>query len=120
MTSAEKTRRTSQPGILVLAVNKTPDKSILKKRYPERSNRGQPPPSNDVHSTSFQLNMCATSIESVNLPENVRIIQGNLSRDQNAKFGHCEASDLAMSAIIASEFVQFHPNSDNLRSIHHN
>ena len=42
-----------QSGIPVPNINRTPEKSILKKRYPERSNRGQPPPSNDISSASF-------------------------------------------------------------------
>ena len=33
-----------------------PGKSILKNRYPIRSNRGQPPSSSDVHSPNFQFN----------------------------------------------------------------
>ena len=90
---------------------------FLKKRYPERSNRGQPPPSNDIYLASFRLNMCGTSIESVDLLENVRIMQGDLLRDQNANFGHCVSSDLAMSAGIAPQFVRFFPE---LRNLHKN
>ena len=71
LNTAQKTRPISQSGIPVPNINETPEKSILKKRYPERSNRGKPPPSNDIYSASFQMNMCATSIESVDLPENV-------------------------------------------------
>ena len=73
--TAKKTRHISQSGIPVSNINKTPDKSSLKKRFPERSNRGQPPPSSDIYSASFQLNMSATSIETADLPENVRILQ---------------------------------------------
>ena len=103
--TAQKTRPLSQSGILVPNINKTP-KYILKKRYSERSNRGQLPPSNDIYSARFQLNMCATSIESVDLPGNVRILQGDLFRDKTANFGHCVSSDLAMSAGIAIQFVR--------------
>ena len=103
--TAQTTRPISQSGIPVPNINKTPEKSILKKRYPERSNRGQQPPSN-IYSASFQLNLCATSIESVDLPENVRILQGDLFRDKTANFGHCVSSDLAMSAGIATQFVR--------------
>ena len=53
--------------------------------------------------------MCATSIESVDLPENVRILQGDLFRDQTANFGHCVSSDLVMSAGIATQFVRLYP-----------
>ena len=96
-------------------INKTPDTSILKKRYPERSNRGQPPPSNDIYSASFQLNMCDTSIEIVDLPEKVRILQRDLFRDQTANFGHCVSSDLAISAGIATQFVRLYPELETLR-----
>ena len=107
--TAQKTRPISQSGIPVPNINRTPEKSFFKKRYPERSNRGQPPPSNDISSASFQLNMCATSTESVDLPQNVRILQGDLFRDKTAKFGHWVSSDLAMSAGIATQFVRLHP-----------
>ena len=115
--TAQKTRPISQSGIPVPNINKTPEKSILKKRYPERSNRGQPPPSSDIYSASFQLNMCATSIESVDLPENVRILQGDLFRDKTANFGHC---DLAMSAGIATQFVRLYPELEKLRPHYRN
>ena len=92
----------------------------MKKRYPERSNRGQPPPSNDIYSASFQLNICATSIESVDLPEIVRILQGDLFRDQTANFGHCVSSDLAMSAGIATQFVRLNSELEELRPSYRN
>ena len=92
----------------------------MKKRYPERSNRGQPPPSNYIYSTSFQLNICATSIESVDLPEIVRILQGDLFRDQTATFGDCVSSDLAMSAGIATQFVRLYPELEKLRPNYQN
>ena len=113
--TAQKTRPFSQSAIPVLNINKTPEKSILKKRYPERPNRGQPPPSNDIYSADFQLNMCSASIESVDLAENVRILQGDLFRDQTANFGHCVSSDLAMSAGIASQLVRLYPELEKLR-----
>ena len=112
--TAQKTRPISQSVIPVPNINKTPEKSILKKQYPERSNRGQPPPSNDVFSASFLLKMCATSIESVDLPENVRILQGDFFRDQTANFGHCVSSDLAISAGIATQFVRFYPQMEKI------
>ena len=88
----------------------------MEKRYPERSNRGQPPPSsNDIYSASFQLNMCDTSIGSVDLPENVRKIQGELFRDQTATFGHCVSSDLEMSAGIATQIVRLYPELEKSR-----
>ena len=42
---------------LATFIHNTSYHSILKNRYPERSNRRIPGPSNDVHSASFQLNM---------------------------------------------------------------
>ena len=118
--TAQKTRPVSQSGIPVRNINKTPEKSILKKRYPDRSNRGQPPPSSDIYSASFQLNMCATSIESVDLPENVRILQGDLFRDQTAIFGYCVSSDLKMSAGIATQLVRLYPELEKLRPHYRN
>ena len=95
-------------------------KSILKKRYCARSNRGQPPPSNDIYSARFQLSLCATSIESVDLPESVRNLQGDLFRDQTANFGHCVSSDLAMSAGIATQFVRLYRELEKLRPDYRN
>ena len=92
----------------------------MKKRYPERSNRGQPPPSNDIYSAKFQLNMCDTSIESVDLPENNRILEADLFRDQTAIFGHCVSSDLAMSSGIATQFVRLYPELEKLRLYYQN
>ena len=113
--TAQKTRPFSQSVIPVPNINKSPEKSNFKKQYPERSNRGQPPPSNDISSASFQMNMYATSIESVDITENVRILQRDLFRDQTASYGHCVASDLAMSAGIATQFVRFYPGLEKLR-----
>ena len=59
--------------------------------------------------------MCDTSIECVDLPENYRIIQGDLFRDQTENFGHCVSSDLAMSAGIATQFVRLYPELEKLR-----
>ena len=108
MSTAEKVGQILQPGIPAPTVNETPEKSILKKRYLERSNRGQPQPlpSNDNYSAGFQLNMSANSIESVDYPECDRIIPSNLLREQNANFGHCVSSDLAMSAGNKPHFVR--------------
>ena len=64
--------------------------------------------------------MCASSIESVDLPENVRILQGDLFRDQTANFGHCVSSDLAMSAGIAAQFVRLYPELEKLRPHYRN
>ena len=118
--TAQKARPISQSGIPVPNINKTPQKSILKERYPERSNRGQPPPSSDIYSASFQLNMCATSIESVDLPESVQILQRDLFRDKTANFGHCGSSDSAMSAGIATQFVRLYPELEKLRPHYRN
>ena len=59
--------------------------------------------------------MCANSIESVDLPENVRILQENLFRDQTAKFGHRVSSDLAMLAGIATQVLRLYPELEKLR-----
>ena len=59
--------------------------------------------------------MCDTSIESVDLPENVQILQEDLFRDQTAIFGHCVSPDLAMSAGIATQFVRLYPQLEKLR-----
>ena len=64
--------------------------------------------------------MCATSIETVDLPENVRILQGDLLRDKTANFGHCVSSDLAMSAGIARQVVRLYPELEKLRLNHRN
>ena len=64
--------------------------------------------------------MCASSIESVELPENVRILQGDLFRDQTANFGHCVSSDLAMSAGIATQFVRLNSELEELRPNYQN
>ena len=66
------------------------------------------------------MNMFATSIENVDLPENVRILQGNLFRDQTANFGHCVSSDLAISAGIATLFVRLYPELEELRPKYRN
>ena len=87
----------------------------MKKRYSERFSRGQPAPSNDIFSASFQPIMCATSIESVELPENVGILHANLFRNETANFGHCVSSDLAMSAGIATQLVLLYPELEKLR-----
>ena len=64
--------------------------------------------------------MCATSIESVDLPENVPMLQGDLFRDKTAKFGRCVSSDLAMSAGIATQFVGLYPELEKLRPHYRN
>ena len=92
----------------------------MKKRYSERSNRRQPPPANDIYSARFQLNLCATSSVSVDLPENVKILQGDLFRYKTASFGHCVSSDLAMSAGIATQIVRLYPELENLRPNYRN
>ena len=120
VSTAEKTRQVSQPGISVPARNKPQKKCIFKKRSLERSNRGQPPPSNNNYSVRFELNMCAHSVASVDIPENVRIMQGDLFRDQNANFGHSVSSDMAMSSGIAPQFVGIFPGSQELRNLHKN
>ena len=51
-----------------------PGKSILKNRYPIRSNRGQPPSSSDVHSSNFQFNQISTDTQSILLPPNIEIL----------------------------------------------
>ena len=86
MSTAERIRHFSQAGIPVPAVKKTPENPILEKHYGERPSRGQPLSSNGINSASFQLNSYANSIESVEFPENVQTIQGNLFWGPERKF----------------------------------
>ena len=47
-------------------------------------------------------------------------MQGDLLRAQNANFGQCVSSDLAMSAGIAPQIVRFFPELQELRNVHKN
>ena len=86
---AHTTRSAAQLGRSIPNVHKQPGKPTLKNRYPERSNRGIPGPSKDVHSASFQLNMFADPNDCINLPMNIRIKPGNLLANTNLNFAHC-------------------------------
>ena len=86
-----------------------PGKSILKNRYPIRSNRGQPPFSSDVHSPNFQFNQISNGTESILLPPNLEILQGDLFENPNTNFGHCVSSDSVMAAGIATHFFAIVP-----------
>ena len=86
-----------------------PGNSILKNRYPIRSNSGQPPSSCDVHATNFQFNQISNDTESILLPPNIEILQGELFENPNTNFGHCVSSDLVMAAGIAIHFFENFP-----------
>ena len=97
------TMRKKLVDLTLLAPNLTqiPGNSILKNRYPVRSNRGQPPSSSDVHSHNFQLNQISNDTESILLPRNLAVLLGDLFENPNTNFGHCVSSDLVMAARIA-------------------
>ena len=115
---AHTTRPAAQSSSSIPNINKQPGKSILKKRYPERWNRGIPGPSNDVHSANFQLNMFADPNDCITLPTNVLIKQRNLLENKKLNFAHCVSSDLSMSAGIATQFLRLFPELKDIRSQH--
>ena len=90
-------------------------RSILKNRYPIRSNRSQPPSSSDVHSPNFQFNQISNDIESVLLPPNIEILHGYLVENPHTNFGHCVSSDLVMAAGIATHFLRLFPDLNDIR-----
>ena len=92
-----------------------PGKSILKNRYPIRSNRGQPPFSSDVHSPNFQFNQISNDFESILLPPNIEILHGDLFENPHTNFGHCVSSDLVMAAGIATHFLRLFPDLNDIR-----
>ena len=66
-----------------LNIHETPEKSILKRRYPHRSNKGQPGPSSHVSCAKFQLNMYDThQKDSIDLPQNVHFSGVTFSANQ--------------------------------------
>ena len=87
---------------------------ILKNRYAVRSNRGQPP-SSDVHSPNFQFNQISNDTESILLPPNIAILQGDLFENPNTNLGHCVSSDLVMAAGIATHFLRLFPDLNDIR-----
>ena len=103
---------------LATFIHNTSYHSILKNRYPERSNRRIPVPSNDVHSASFQLNMFADPNDCIRLPMNIRIKPGSLLANQNLRFAHCVSSNLSMSAGIATLFIRLFPQLKDVRAMH--
>ena len=60
--------KVSKSKIPVPELQKTPEKPILKNRYPVRTNRGQPASSSDIYSAQFQLNYFTETSESITLP----------------------------------------------------
>ena len=92
-----------------------PGKLILKNRYPIRSNRGQPPSSSDVHSPNFQFNQISNDTQSILLPPNIAILQGDLFGNPNTSFGLCVSSDLVMAAGIATHFLRLFPDLKDIR-----
>ena len=96
-------------------ITEIPEKSILKNRYPIRSNRGQPPSSSDVLSPNFQVNQISNDTESILLPPNLEISQGDLFENPNTIFGHCVSSDLVMAAGIATQFLRLFPDLNDNR-----
>lgn len=87
----------------------------MKNRYPIRSNRGQPPSTSDVHSPNFQFNQISSDLESVVLPQNIQIYQGDVFNNMNTNFGHCVSSDLVMGAGIARNFLRLFPDLNEVR-----
>ena len=113
---AQSTRQLAQSKIPVPQGGRLPAKPILKHRYPNRSNRGQLGPSNDIYSAQFQFNMYDTPFtESIELPPNLTISEGDVFSDTAANFAHCVSSDLAMSAGIATHFLRIFPDLSELR-----
>ena len=100
-------------------IHKSPEKSILKRRYPDRSNKRQPAPSSEAYSANFQLNMYDThQKDSIDLPPNIHISEGDIFSKPDAHFGHCVSSDLAMSAGIATQFCHIFPKLTEIRQTH--
>ena len=119
---AQSTRQQlAQSKIPVPQGGRSPAKPILKHRYPDRSNGGQPDPSNDIYSAQFQFNMYDTPFtESIELPPNITISEGDIFSDTTANFAHCVSSDLPMSAGIAKQFLRILPDLSELRKTHAN
>ena len=92
-----------------------PGKSILKNHYPIRSNRGKPPSSSGVHSPNFQFNQDSNDTQSILLPPNIEILQGDLFENPSTNFGHCVSSDLVMAAGIATQFLRLFPDLNDIR-----
>ena len=104
--------------ILIPNVHKMPKKSILKRRYPDRSNEGQPGPSSDFFA-NFQLNMYDTHQKgSIDLPPNFHVSEDDIFSEPDGKFGHCVSYDLAMSAGIATQFCHLFPKMTERRQTH--
>ena len=91
-----------------------PGKSILKNRYPIRLNRGQTPSSSNVHSPNFQFNQISNDTQSILLPRNIEVLQGDQFENPNTNFGHCVSSDLVMAAGRATQFLRF-PDLNDIR-----
>ena len=100
---------------------RSPAKAILKHCYPDRSNRGQPAPSNDIYSAQFRINMYDKPFtENIELTSNITISECDIFSDTKAIFAHSVSSDLAMSAGIAMQFLRIFPDLSELRKTHAN
>ena len=94
-----------------------PGKSILKNRYPIRSNRSQPPSSSDVHSHIFLLNHIFNYTESILLPPYLGILRADLFENPNTNFGQCISSHLVMAAAIAKHFLRLFPERHSTKKM---
>ena len=83
---------------------KTPEKPILKNRYPIRSNRGQPAPSSDIYSPQFQLNSINSHNDRIIMPQNIIITRGKLF-DNCSNFGFCFSADLKFQNSIQNQIA---------------
>ena len=100
----------SKSKIPVPELQKSPDKPILKNRYPVRPNRGQPASSSDIYSPQFQLNYLQETSESITLPDNIEMSRSNLFDDEFSNFAFCINSDLKFDSNIQRQFVTHFPD----------
>ena len=56
--------------------------------------------------------------DSIDLPPNFHISEGDIFSKPDANFGHCLSSDLAMAAGIATQFCHFFPKLKDVRETH--
>ena len=72
-------------------------------RYPKRSNKGNPGPSNDPSASKFQLNMSEPT-PYLNLPPNISIFQGDTIKSNEQALCHSVSSDLKLSQGLVKKF----------------
>ena len=58
----------------------------------------------------FQFNQISNDTESILLPPNLEILQGDLFENPNTNFGHCVSCDLVIAAGIAKHFLTLFPD----------